>query len=105
MHAKANESGETEGTQSYVDHGPGQRLMHSINVIAIVCDGSKASIFGQATISGSGLLNYRINVQNLGTPGRGQDTYWLLMDGYNSGEQGSEEAFLFLTFLSAFNSR
>jgi len=88
MHAKANESGETEGTQSYVDHGPAQRLnMHSINVIAIVGDGSKASIFGQATISGSGLLNYRINVQNLGTPGRGQDTYWLLMDGYNSGEQ------------------
>ncbi len=87
--AKANESGETQGQQVYQDHGPVQRLnMHSINVLAIVCDGStRASIFGQATIDGSGAFNFRINVQDLGGPGRGQDTYWLLMDGYNSGEQ------------------
>jgi hypothetical protein len=84
--AKANESGETRGQQQYQDHGPTQRLkMQSINVLAIVCDGStRASIFGQATIEGSGLLNYRINVQDLG---KGPDTYQLLMDGYNSGEQ------------------
>ena len=87
--AKANESGETQGQQQYQNHGPVQRLkMHSINVQAIVCDGStRASIFGQATINGSGIFNYRINVQDLGGPGRGQDKYWLLMDGYNSGQQ------------------
>jgi len=62
--------------------------MHSINVQAIVCDGSsRASIFGQATINGSGLFNYRINVQEVGGPGRGQDTYQLLMDSYDSGAQ------------------
>ena len=84
--AKANESGETQGQQVYQDHGAAQRLsMQSINVLAIVCDGStRASIFGQATIDGSGPFNFRINVQDLG---KGQDTYWLLVDGYNSGEQ------------------
>ena len=88
-HARANESGETQGQEEYQDHGPVQRLnMHSINVLAIVCDEStRASIFGQATINGSDVSNYRINVQDLGGPGRSQDKYWLLMDGYNSGEQ------------------
>ena len=86
--AKANESGETRGQQEYLDHGPVQRLkMNSINVLAVVCDGSsRASIFGQATINGSDMFNYRINVQDQGGPGRGQDTYQLLIDGYNSGE-------------------
>ncbi|HKG96471.1 MAG TPA: SBBP repeat-containing protein, partial [Pyrinomonadaceae bacterium] len=88
-HVKANESGETGGQQQYQDHGPAQRLnMHSINVLAIVCDGStRASIFGQATINGLGLVNYRINVQDVGGPGKGQNTYQLIMDDYNSGEQ------------------
>src|SRR5215213_362446 len=87
--AKANAGGEVQGQQEYLDHGPVERLtMHSINVLAIVCDGSgRASIFGQATMNGSGIVNYRINVQDLGEPGKGQDTYWLLMDGYDSGEQ------------------
>jgi hypothetical protein len=62
-HAKANGSGETQGQQSYVDHGPAQRLnMHSVSVLAIVCEGSTASIFGQARIDGLGLVNYRIKV-------------------------------------------
>jgi hypothetical protein len=62
--------------------------MHSINVLAIVCEGTtRASIYGQATINGSGTFNYRINVRDLAEPGRGQDTYGLLMASYNSGEQ------------------
>ena len=87
--AKANENGETQGQQVYQDHGPAQPLkMLSLNVLAVVCDGTtRASIFGQATIDGSGVVNFRINVQDLGEPGKGQDTYWLLMDDYNSGEQ------------------
>jgi hypothetical protein len=88
-HAKANASGEPQGQQVYQDLGPAQPLkLHSLNVLAVVCDGStRASIFGQATIDGSGVVNFRINVQDLGEPGKGQDTYWLLMDDYNSGEQ------------------
>jgi hypothetical protein len=87
--AKANASGETQGQEQYQDHGPVQRLnMNSINVLAIVCDGStRASIFGQATIDGLGILNYRLNVQILGGPGKAGDKYQLLMDGYDSGEQ------------------
>jgi hypothetical protein len=87
-HAKADESGTTQGQQEYLDHGPAQRLhMNSINVLAVVCDGSRASIFGQATIDGSGIFSYRINLQDLGAPGKGQDTYSLFIDGYSSGEQ------------------
>jgi beta-propeller repeat-containing protein len=87
-HAKADESGATQGQQKYMDHGPAHRLlMDSINVQAVVCDGSRASIFGQATIDGSGIFNFRINVQDLGVPGKGGDTYSLLIDGYSSGEQ------------------
>ncbi len=87
--AKSNESGETQGQQQYQDHGPAQHLkMQSINVLAIVCDGStRASIFGQATINGLDLFNYRIDVQDLGEPGRGQDTYRLRLEVYDSGEQ------------------
>ena len=87
--AKANASGEPQGQQVFQDHGPAQPLkLHSLNVLAVVCDGTtRASIFGQATIDGSGVVNYRINVQDLGGPGKGIDTYWLLMDDYNTGEQ------------------
>ena len=92
--AKANESGETRGQQQYQDHGPVQRLnMHSINVLAIVCDGpgQEASIYGQATIDGAGSFFYRIKVRDLAEPGVGQDTYWILLaSGYTSGDQTLE---------------
>lgn len=85
--AKANASARDAGAAGYMDHGPAQRMnMHSINVLAIVCGSNRASMFGQATIDGLGVLNYRINVQDLGA-GKSGDTYQLLMDGYNSGEQ------------------
>jgi hypothetical protein len=85
--AKAGDSGETRGAQSFVDHGPSQPLnLHSISVLGVVCDGStRASIFGQATINGSDVVDYRINVQDLG--GRGEDTFQLILEGYDSGEQ------------------
>jgi hypothetical protein len=88
--AKSSESGATEGQQHYRDHGPAQPLnVSSINVLAIVLESpTRASIYGQATIDGSGSFFYRIQVQDLGEPGVGQDTYWILLQtGYNSGEQ------------------
>ena len=87
--AKTDESGATQGQQQYLDHGPVQGLqIHSLNVLAVVCDGSsRASIFGQASIDGMGIVNYRINVEDAGVPGKGQDKYQLLIDGYDSGEQ------------------
>ena len=41
-----------------------------------------------ATVNGSGPFYYRIEVRDLGEPGVGTDTYWILLEtGYNSGDQ------------------
>jgi hypothetical protein len=93
-HARSSGSGDAEGTERYRDHGPAQPLdMRSINVQAIVCDGpgQEASIYGEATINGTGSFFYRIKVRDLGEPGAGQDTYWILLEnGYTSGDQTLE---------------
>ena len=63
--------------------------VHSLNVQAVTCstDGTQASIFGKATIDGSGSFDYRIDVEDLGEPGT-NDTYRIrLSNGYDSGEQ------------------
>jgi hypothetical protein len=88
--AQSSASRQTTGQEEYQDHGPVQPMnVKSINVQAIVCDGTtQASIYGQATINGVGSFFYRIKVQDLGEPGVGKDTYWILLqNGYNSGEQ------------------
>lgn len=89
--AKSSSTGATQGQEQYQDHGPAQPMnVHSINVLAIVCDGSgqEASIYGDATIDGSGSYPYRIKVRDLGEPGVGSDTYWLILgNGYTSGDQ------------------
>ena len=87
--AKSSESGATSGQQQYRDRGPAQPMrVNSINVLAIVCDGAtEASIYGQATIDGSGSFFFRIKVKDVAEPGAGQDTYWIILaNGYNSGE-------------------
>ena len=79
-----------KGQEEYQDHGPAAEMnVHSINVLAVTCsaDGTQASIFGQATIDGSGTFNYRIDVEDLGEPGT-NDTYRIrLSSGYDSGKQ------------------
>jgi hypothetical protein len=76
------------GEEQYQDHGPAQPMnVHSINVLSVVCkpDGTAASIFGRATIDGSGTFDYRIDLQDLGEPGK-TDTYRIrLSNGYDSG--------------------
>jgi len=92
--AKSSETGDTQGQEEYQDHGPAEPLnVHSINVLAIVCDGpgEEASIYGQATIDGAGSFFYRIKVRDLAESGRGQDTYWILLGtGYTSGDRTLE---------------
>jgi hypothetical protein len=91
--ARASATGQASGQQIYQDHGPAQPLtVKSLNVLAVVCEGTtQASIFGQATINGSGSSFYRIEVKDLAEPGAGSDTYWILLqDGYTSGEQTLE---------------
>lgn len=78
------------GNEEYQDHGPAVNInVHSIDVQSVVCsaDGKQASIFGTATVNGSGVFNFRIDVKDLGEPGRA-DTYRIrLSNGYDSGER------------------
>lgn len=82
-----------KGQENYRDHGPAAEMhVHSINVQAVTCsaDGTQASIFGEATIDGSGTFDYRIDLEDLGEPGT-SDTYRIrLSNGYDSGEQTLE---------------
>jgi hypothetical protein len=79
-----------KGQEQYRDHGPAANLnVHSINVLSVVCssDGTEASIFGTATVNGSGTFDYRIDLKDLDEPGS-SDTYRIrLSNGYDSGEQ------------------
>jgi Bacterial Ig-like domain (group 1) len=85
----ANGSGPS-GNEEYQDHGPAMDInVHSIEIQSVVCsaDGTMASIFGTATVNGSGSFDFRIDVQDLGEPGR-DDRYRIrLSNGYDSGDQ------------------
>ena len=62
----------------------------SINVLAVVCTSTTASIFGEATIDGSGTYAYRIDLGDNGEPGK-NDTYRIqLSNNYDSGQQTLE---------------
>jgi beta-propeller repeat-containing protein len=82
--------GAVKGEAEYQDHGPAQPMkVKSIQVQTVVCNASKtqASLFGTATVNGGGSFNFRIDVRDLGEPGR-SDTYRIrLSNGYDSGQQ------------------
>jgi hypothetical protein len=86
--AKVDASATPGGQEEYQDQGPSQRLnAHSTRITAITCssDRSMATIFGEATIDGSGTYAFRIDLSDLGSPGTA-DTYGILLsNGYNSG--------------------
>ena len=86
-----NAAGNVKGQEQYQDHGPAQPLkVKSINVLALTCNPQRtqATIFGRATINGQGSHLFRIDVQDLGEPGVGTDTYRILLGtGYDSGSQ------------------
>jgi hypothetical protein len=89
--AKVSLSGISTGQQEYHDHGPLQPLtVNTIDVQAVVCsdDRTEASLFGQATVDGSGSYEYRIDLKDGGEPGT-DDTYGILIPsvGYYSGQQ------------------
>jgi hypothetical protein len=87
--AKVSGTGTPSGAQEYQDHGSAANLnVHSWAVLAVACSGNKASVFGTATINGSGSYNYRIDLTDNGEPGAGADKYRIrLSTGYDSGEQ------------------
>lgn len=89
--ANVSAEGIARGQQEYQDHGPVQPLtVNTIDVQAVVCsdDRTEASLFGNATVDGSGSFEYRIDLKDAGEPGI-QDMYSILIPGvgYYSGMQ------------------
>lgn len=77
------------GQEQFQDHGPASPMnVHSISVASVFClSATRAAIFGSATIGGGGSYGFRIDLQDLGEPGR-QDTYRLRLDtGYDTTEK------------------
>ena len=61
-----------QGQEEYQDHGSVANLnVHSISIDVLACgrDGASATIFGTATLNGSGSYAFRIDLQDLGEPG------------------------------------
>jgi hypothetical protein len=78
-----------KGQEQYRDHGPPSLNVHSIEILSVVCsaDGTQATIFGTATVNGTGEFDFRIDLKDLGEPGSA-DTYRIRLEGgYDSGEQ------------------
>jgi len=77
--AKVDSQNNPQGQEEYQDQGPVQPMnVHSIDVLSVVCPQTmppSASIFGNATIDGSGSHLYRIDVEDVAEPGKGMDTY------------------------------
>ncbi len=87
--AKASSSGSASGQETYQDHGPAWPLtVQSISVVAVICGSPNngATIFGTATVNGSGVHNFEITVTDLGEPGTA-DTYRIQIPdiGHDSG--------------------
>ena len=89
--AQSDGAGSLKGQEEYQDHGPASpQNVKSIEIQALTCDATRtrATIFGTASINGSGAHEFRIDVQDLGEPGIRGDTYRMLLDtGYDSGAQ------------------
>jgi hypothetical protein len=79
------------GDATYQDRGPAEPMtVVSINIDRVRCSANltSASVFGRATINGGGSHQFRIDVQDLGNPGRLIDTYRIQLDtSYDSGQQ------------------
>jgi hypothetical protein len=88
--AKADGEGNASGNEEYQDKGPATPFNLHGNVLVVVCDPdpTKATIFGEATIDGEGSFDFRIDVRDLGEPGKDVDKYRMQVEGgYDSGEQ------------------
>jgi hypothetical protein len=89
--AKVDSAGDASGQEEYQDHGPAQAItVNSIAVSSVYCtqDRTKATILGTATVNGSGMYEYEIDVADNGQSGA-SDTYRMFIPtiGYDSGVQ------------------
>jgi hypothetical protein len=89
--AKETSTGTDSGNEEYQDHGPADPMnVHSLEITDVTCDntGTQASIFGNATVDGTGSHAFQIDVQDNGEPGKGTDHYRMRIPdiGYDSGD-------------------
>jgi hypothetical protein len=98
--AKVLESDDVQGQEEYQDKGPAVQMnLHSTKILALTCtaDRQHATIWGEATINGTGMpptgLNpwiFRIDVTDMGSGGS-NDSYGIIVsNGYASGQQPLE---------------
>jgi hypothetical protein len=83
--AMSDSNSTPSGQEEYQDQ-PAQMDVHSIDITAVTCtpDRTSASIFGDATINGSGKHVFRIDVTDVNGV---NDTYGIMLDtGYVSGQ-------------------
>jgi hypothetical protein len=91
--AKADADGNVSGNEEYQDHGPAREFNLHGNVLVIVCgtDNKSGTVFGEATVDGSGSHIYRIDVVDEAEPGKGADRYRIRFNTpappYDSGDQ------------------
>jgi len=86
--ANVDSSGNPTGEEEYQDQGPAQPMnVHSTKITATTCDSARqhASIFGEATIDGSGTWIFRIDVTDMGEPSTNDAYGIMLSNGYDSG--------------------
>jgi hypothetical protein len=85
--AMSDSTSSLSGQEEYQDQGPAQPMnVHSIDITAVTCtpDRTSATIFGHATINGSGDHVFRIDVTDVNGV---NDTYGIMLDtGYVSGQ-------------------
>lgn len=89
--AKVDSAGNGSGQEEYQDHGPAQPItVNSIDVSSVYCtdDRTKATILGTATVNGSGMHEYEIDVTDNGQSGA-NDMYRMFIPDivYDSGNQ------------------
>jgi len=80
-------SSPVKGNVTYQLHGRDGFKLKSLALDALVVSGDSATIFGTATIDGSDVVVFRLDLVDNGEPGRKVDTFWLrLSSAYESGE-------------------
>jgi len=85
----AADGSSVQGQENYQDQGPAQPMsVHSIQLTATTCsaDLKTATIFGTATIDGSGMYVFRIDLIDQGKSGTNDAYGIILSNGYASGQ-------------------
>jgi hypothetical protein len=80
--AKANADGVPSGHLTYQDHEE-NRTVKSTEITSVVVTGNCVEVRGTATVNGIGPFDFEVDVCDNGEPGKGADTFSIVMeDGY-----------------------